>query len=86
MSPRIIWTEPAQDDMDKLDRQVARQVDRAVTRLAETGRGDLIHLRPPLEGHRLRVRGWRVSLYLDMEAGTIMVRRVEHRSRAYRRR
>jgi mRNA-degrading endonuclease RelE of RelBE toxin-antitoxin system len=55
MSLRIIWTEPAQDDMGKLDRQVARQVDRAVTRLAETGRGDLIQLGPPLEGHRLRV-------------------------------
>lgn len=86
MSLRVIWTEPTQDDMDKLDRQVARQVDRAVTRLAETGHGDLIHLKPPLEGYRPRVRDWRVSLYLNVEANTITVRRVEHRSRAYKRR
>jgi len=86
VSLRIIWTEPALDDWAKLDRQVARQVDRALTRLAETGQGDLSRLQPPLVGYRLRVRDWRVFLGLDRAAGAITVRGVEHRSRAYKRR
>lgn len=86
MSLQIIWTEPALDDWAKLDRQIARQVHRALTRLAETGQGDVSRLQPPLEGHRLRVRDWRVFLGLDKAAGTITVRGIEHRSKAYKRR
>ncbi|MHB0874683.1 MAG: type II toxin-antitoxin system RelE family toxin [Anaerolineae bacterium] len=86
MTFEIIWTEPALDDWAKLDRQVARQIDRALTRLAETGEGDLSHLKRPLEGHRLRVRDWRVLLYLDRQAGTVTVRAIEHRSKAYKQR
>ncbi len=86
MTARIVWTEPALDDWGKLDRQVAEQVDRALDRLAESGEGDLSRLHPPLEGYRLRVRDWRVLLYLDKKAGTVTVRAIEHRSRAYKRR
>jgi mRNA-degrading endonuclease RelE of RelBE toxin-antitoxin system len=50
---RIEWTEPALDDLAKLDRQVARQVDEALDALADSGQGDLICLRPPLGGYRL---------------------------------
>ncbi|MGQ9554180.1 MAG: type II toxin-antitoxin system RelE family toxin [Anaerolineae bacterium] len=86
MSRRIIWTEPARASLRKLDRQVAREVAKAVSRLADTGAGDLAHLRPPETGYRLRVRNWRVFLDMDKAAGTITVHRIEHRSRAYKRR
>lgn len=86
MTSALIWTEPALDDWARLDRQVARQIDRALTRLAERGQGDLSHLKRPLEGHRLRVRDWRVLLSLDRQAETITVRAIEHRSKAYKRR
>ena len=86
MSLRIVWTEPAIESLGKLDRQIARQVDKAVNRLAETGQGDFAHLRPPETGYGLRVRDWRVLLDMDEAAGTITVHWVEHRSKACKRR
>jgi len=86
MSLRVIWTEPARDSLRKLDRGVSWQVIEAVERLAEAGHGDFAHLRPPETGFRLRVRDWRVFLDTDKAARTITVHRVEHRSKAYKRR
>ncbi len=80
----VIWTGPALRDLEKLDRTIARQVREAVNRLADTGQGDMKHLRSPLEGHRLRVRDWRVLLSVDEVAGTLTVRHIRHRSKAYR--
>lgn len=62
---------------------MARSVTQALTRVANDGAGRLKRLRPPLEGYRLRVRDWRVLLYLDREAATLTVRTIEHRSQAY---
>ena len=56
-----------------------------VVLFAETGHSDLKHMQPPEYGHRIRVDDWRVLVNLD-EPGTIVVRRIEHRSRAYKRR
>jgi mRNA-degrading endonuclease RelE of RelBE toxin-antitoxin system len=87
VSLRLIWTESALDDWARLDNQIAGQVDRALTRLAETGyEGALKRLRPPETGHRLRVLDWRALLDLDKEAGTITVLAIEHRSKVYKRR
>ena len=86
MSWQVTWAESARASLRKLDRQVAREVAQAVSRLAETGAGDFAYLRPPETGHRLRVRDWRVFLDMDNAAGTITVNRVERRDKAYKRR
>lgn len=80
----ITWSEPARRALDKLDRSVARRIAEAIGRLAETGQGDLLRLRPPLEGHRPRVGDWRIFLSLDDAAGTLTVERIRHRREAYR--
>ena len=86
MSWQVTWSESARASLRKLDRQVAREVIQAVSRLAGTGAGDVTHLRPPESGHRLRVRDWRVFLDMDNATGTLTVHRVERRDKAYKRR
>ena len=43
----IRWTESAEHDLRRLDRNVARRIRQAVLRLAETGQGDVVSLKPP---------------------------------------
>jgi mRNA-degrading endonuclease RelE of RelBE toxin-antitoxin system len=62
---------------------MARRISRALTRLAQTGQGDLKRLHGRREW-RLRVGDWRVRLDLDHGAETLTVLRVLPRGRAYR--
>ncbi|MHB0875935.1 MAG: type II toxin-antitoxin system RelE family toxin [Anaerolineae bacterium] len=80
----VIWANPAEHDLRRLDRDVARRVREAVARFAETGEGDIARLRPPAAGYCLRVGDWRVLVYIDRQAGTLTVRAVDHRSRIYK--
>ena len=84
MTWSVVWSGPARRALDKLDKPIARRIAEAIGRLAEAGQGDIIHLRPPLEGHRLRVGDWRVFLFFDDAAGTLTVERIRHRREAYR--
>ena len=86
MKWQLEWAQPALNDLGNLDTQVGRQVERALARLAQTGHGDLIRLKKPEQGWRLRVRDWRVFLDMDGSTATITIMRIEHRSRAYKRR
>lgn len=82
MSRSIVWTRPALGSLSKLDPPVAKQVIRALDRLADTGEGDVSRLRPPLVGMRLRVCDWRVLFDQDEAGGIITGHCVEHRSKA----
>ncbi|MHB0876805.1 MAG: type II toxin-antitoxin system RelE family toxin [Anaerolineae bacterium] len=86
MSLRLEWSAEATKSVRRLDRRTRAQLLAALDQLAETRQGDLIRLRPPLPGYRLRVGEWRVLVDLDSEAGTIVVHDVQPRGRAYRRR
>jgi mRNA interferase RelE/StbE len=85
MTWSIEWTDQAIKDARHLDQQVKDRLVRAIERLAETGQGDVVKLREPLQGYRLRVGDWRISFEKDAETCTITVKHVRHRSEAYRR-
>ena len=79
------WRPRARSDLDDLTPQVRRRVLDAVSRLAETGYGNLrqLHGRGDPEW-RLRVGDWRVILAFDYQKGTLAVMRVQHRREVYR--
>lgn len=83
MTWRVEWAKEAVKDTGRLDRPTRKRIVRAVERLAEMGQGDLIRLRKPLAGHRLRVGDWRVFLQLDIASKRILVRQVRPRGSAY---
>lgn len=84
MKWELSWSEDAQRDLAKLDRQAAARVIRSMARFAETGHGDAATLRPPLAGRRLRVGDWRVMFDAEDEHSLLHVTRVYHRREAYR--
>jgi mRNA interferase RelE/StbE len=85
MTRRVTWLPSAIRDMTHLDRQVARRIELAVGRLAETRHGNVRPLTAQQAGQRLRVGDWRVLFDFEDDAQTITVVRVLHWSEAYRR-
>ncbi len=69
--------------MRRLDSVVARRIGQAVTRLAETGQGDVKRLRGS-QGYRLRVGGWRIRFIYHHDSHSLEVLRVLPLGRAYR--
>jgi mRNA-degrading endonuclease RelE of RelBE toxin-antitoxin system len=84
VSDRVIFSGPARQDLRRLDRETARRVTAALTRLAETGHGDVKRLTGHGTELRLRVGDWRVRFERDTTAGSINVLRILPRGRAYR--
>ena len=79
----IEWTEPAVEDMARLDRVIARRIKNALERFVETGAGNVKRLQdvdPP--EFRLRVGDYRVRFHTDNR--TVTVLRVRNRREAYR--
>jgi mRNA-degrading endonuclease RelE of RelBE toxin-antitoxin system len=81
----LIWSSRALKDAGRLDRTARIRVAGALTRLAETGQGDLKLLQGRDRFWRLRVGEYRVKLHREPETRTIEVLRVLPRGRAYRR-
>ncbi|MDP2957388.1 MAG: type II toxin-antitoxin system RelE/ParE family toxin [Longimicrobiales bacterium] len=84
MSWKLVWTRPALRDMKKLDQQRAHRVREGLTRLAETGQGDvkkLTDVDPP--EWRLRVGDRRVFFQYATDPKQIQVLRVVRRDQAY---
>ena len=65
------------------DARLARRIGQAVTRLAQTGQGDITKLTGREEWH-LRVGTWRVRFRFDHDAHSIVIVRVLPRREAYR--
>ena len=74
---RIVWTDPAKNDVRSLSKPVAMQVLYALHRFAKSGAGDVKALKGRDE-LRLRVGDNRLFLVCP-DADTIEVRRVRHR-------
>jgi len=79
---RIAWTDPARGDVRSLSKPVAMQILSALHRFAESGAGDV----KALQGRdelRLRIGDYRL-FFVYTNGNTIEIRRVRHRSEAYR--
>lgn len=77
------WSEFSLEDIATLDKGIARRIQRAVERFAETETGNIKRLQgidPP--EYRLRIGDWRVRFVLS--GGTVLVMRVLNRREAYR--
>ena len=70
--------------MRGLDRETAQTILAAIDRYLTTRAGDVVPLKPPLTGCRLRVGDWRVLFEPAPSKNAIEVSRVLHRSVAYR--
>lgn len=79
---KVAFTEQASADVRRLDIPTAMRVFAALHRFAETGVGDVKKLRGDTEESRLRVGDYRVRFV--EEADAIHIKRVLHRSEAYR--
>jgi mRNA interferase RelE/StbE len=79
---RIVWTDPAKSDVRSLSKPVAMQIFSALLRFVESGVGDVKALQGR-EELRLRIGDYRL-LFICPDTDTIEVRRVLHRSEAYR--
>ena len=79
---RIIWSEPAERALKKLDRPVAKRIYEAVGRLAEDPIRNVIRLvNSPY--YRLRVGDYRVIFDLQADLMRILVVKVGHRKSIY---
>ena len=80
---QIIWTDHAKADVRALDKPTALRLLRALHRFAESGAGDLKTLQGDAEEIRLRIGDYRLFFVYTAE-DAIEIRRVRHRSEAYR--
>jgi mRNA interferase RelE/StbE len=80
----VVLTASAQRDLRRLDRPVATRVINALTRLADTGQGDVTRLQDVTDEWRLRVGDWRVRFRYDHPTRTLEVLRILPRGQAYR--
>jgi mRNA interferase RelE/StbE len=82
----IEWTAPALRELRKLDRQIARRVVLAVSKLAldprPAGTRELVG--QPAGVRRLRVGDYRVIYQIEDDRLVVAVVRVAHRREAYR--
>jgi mRNA interferase RelE/StbE len=79
---RIVWTDLAKADVRSLSKTDAMHILSALHRFAESGAGDV----KALQGRdelRLRIGDYRL-FFVSADPDTIEVRRVHHRSEAYR--
>jgi mRNA interferase RelE/StbE len=79
---RIAFTTQAQADVRRLDQPTAMRIFEALRRFAQTGVGDAKALQGKSSECRLRIGDYRVR-YVE-EAQTLVIKRVLHRSDAYR--
>jgi mRNA interferase RelE/StbE len=79
---RIVFTDQAQADVRRLDISTAMRIFEALHRFADNGAGDVRKLRGDTEELRLRVGDYRVRLVET--SAVLQVKRVLHRSQAYR--
>jgi mRNA interferase RelE/StbE len=80
----VVLTASAQRDLRRLDRPVATRILDALSRLADTGQGNVTRLRGVSEEWRLRVGDWRVRFRYDHSARMLEVLRILPRGQAYR--
>jgi mRNA-degrading endonuclease RelE of RelBE toxin-antitoxin system len=81
----IKWTHRALKDLDSLDHQVARRILRKLEGAAAEPARFFSRLAGS-DDHKLRIGDFRLLALLSHDTATILVERVDHRSRIYERR
>jgi mRNA interferase RelE/StbE len=81
----ILWTDQALRDMTRIDPPIARRIVRKLEQAAADPRRYFSRL-VAADEHKLRIGDYRLLAALDRESQTILVERVDHRSRIYGRR
>ena len=79
---RIIWTDRAKSDIRNLDRTTAMRIFATLDRFVKTGDGDVKTLQG-MDQLRLRIGDYRL-FFVITASDAIKIRRVLHRSEAYR--
>ena len=80
---KIDWSEHAQADIRRLDRDTAMRIFAALHRFAETGEGDVKKLKGESGALRLRVCDYRAR-FTEEPGYTLHIHSVRHRKDAYR--
>jgi mRNA-degrading endonuclease RelE of RelBE toxin-antitoxin system len=78
----ILWTDQALRDMTRIDPPIAKRIARKL----EDAAGDLVRYFTRFvasDEHKLRIGDNRLLAALDRDSQTILVERVDHRSRIY---
>jgi mRNA interferase RelE/StbE len=81
----ILWTDQALQDMTRIVPPIARRI---VRKLDQAARDPVRYFSRLVasDEHKLRIGDYRLLAALDRESQTILVERVDHRSRIYGRR
>lgn len=82
---QLLYTQRAQRDLRRLDRQVAKRVVLAIERLANEDQRSDVRKMSAGDEYRLRVGEWRVRFRRDSTPREIVVLRALPRGRAYKR-
>lgn len=80
---KILWTDPARDDVRRIDREQAMRILLALHQFAETGVGDIKKLKGHSGELRLRVGDYRVR-FTEEGPETLRIHSVTHRRESYR--
>jgi mRNA interferase RelE/StbE len=80
----VVLTASARRALRRLDRPVATRVIDTLTRLADTGQGDVTRLQGTSDEWRLRVGDWGVRFRFDYATRSLEVLRILPRGQAYR--
>jgi mRNA interferase RelE/StbE len=81
----ILWTDPAVRDLARIDPPVAKRILRKLEAASSEPRRYFVRL-VAADEYKLRVGDYRILAALDIPSETILVERVDHRSRIYDRR
>ena len=81
--PKIIWSQTAQKDMALLERTVAKRIVKKIE-VASKNPGHFFERLTGLEEAKLRVGDYRVIAQLLQSGEVIIVERVGHRKRIYK--
>lgn len=80
---RIVFSDQAKADIRRIDQPTAIRILESLHRFAETGKGDVKQLKRSADELRLRVGDYRLR-FTEPASDTLQIKRVLHRSEAYR--
>jgi mRNA interferase RelE/StbE len=78
---KIIYSEAAREDLDRLQPKHAAQIVKKIRRLENGLQGDIKHLRHHDVTYRLRMGDFRILF--DLNEGVIVILRIKNRKEAY---
>ncbi|MBS3060937.1 MAG: type II toxin-antitoxin system RelE/ParE family toxin [DPANN group archaeon] len=84
MSFELRWDLKAEEQLDKLPKEISIRIVKKVAQVAETGRG-IEALKEFKYGHKIRVGDYRALVDVYYDPDLIVVRVVDHRGKIYKR-